>query len=149
MNQRLAEILLFVLVAINAALLLFIAGVLRKVMNDMDEPAFHRFVGSLYRHSSRSPFMLTVLNLPFFGSLPYFYFYGFKNPWITSGLALWFVAGCIAKIIKVRVYKRAAEPPTDDAAGLKGERRRLYFGNTLQAILNLAATVLMTVAFIK
>ena len=147
MNQRLAETLLFVLVAINAALLLFIAGVLRKVMNDMDEPALQRFVGSLYRHSSRSPFMLTILNLPFFGSLPYFYFYGFKNPWITSGLALWFVTGCIAKVIKVPAYKKAAEPP--DAAGLKGERRRLYFGNTLQAILNLAATVLMAVAFIK
>jgi hypothetical protein len=36
MTQTLAEILLFVSVAINAALLIFIAGVLRKVINDME-----------------------------------------------------------------------------------------------------------------
>jgi hypothetical protein len=147
MNQRLAETLLFVLVASNAALLLFIAGVLRKVMNDLDEHAFQQFVSSLFRYSSRSPFMLTILTLPFLGAIPYFYFYGFKNLWVTSGLALWFVAGSIAKVIKLPVYKKAAASP--DAAGLTGERHRLYFGNTLQAILTLAATVLMTVAFIK
>jgi hypothetical protein len=147
MSQRLAETLLFGLVAVNAGLLVFIAGVLRKVMDDMDEPAFQQFVGSLFRHSSRSPFMLTILTLPFIGSIPYFYFWGCKNLWITSGLALWFVTGCIAKIIKVRVYTMAAASP--DGVGLEGERRRLYFGNTLQAILNLAAAALMTVAFIK
>jgi hypothetical protein len=47
MTRSLAEILLFASVAINAALLIFIAGVLRKVMNDMDESAFKQFVGSL------------------------------------------------------------------------------------------------------
>ena len=147
MTQTLAETLLFALVAMNAALLLLIAGVLRKVMNDMDESAFQQFLSSLFRHSSRSPFLLVILNLPFLGAIPYFYFYGFKNPWITSGLAVWFVTGCIAKVIKVSVYKKAAGSP--DGAALEGERRRLYFGNTLQAILNLAATVLMAVAFIK
>lgn len=45
MNRTLAEILLFVSVATNAALLIFIAGVLRKAMNDMDEPAFRHFLG--------------------------------------------------------------------------------------------------------
>jgi hypothetical protein len=64
MTQTLAEILLFVSVAINAALLIFIAGVLRKTMNDMDEPTFKHFVESLVRHSTKSPFMLTVLNIP-------------------------------------------------------------------------------------
>jgi hypothetical protein len=106
MNQILAETLLFVSVATNAALLIFMAGVLRKVMNDMDEPAFKHFLGSLYRHSARSPFMLTVLTIPFLGAIPYFYFYSFSNRWITAGLALWLVAGCISKIIKVRFIKR-------------------------------------------
>jgi hypothetical protein len=147
-NQTLAEVLLFVFVAINAALLIFIAGVLRKVMNDMDEPAFKLFLGSLYRHSARSPFMHTVLTIPFLGAIPYFYFYGFRNRWITAGLALWLVAGSISKIIKVPIYKTVAALENGDVARLRRERQKLNAGNMLQAILNFIAAALMTVAFI-
>lgn len=93
MTRTLAEILLFGLLAMNAALLIFIAGVLRKVMNDMDEAAFKQFLTSLVRHSKRSPFMLTVLDIPLLGAIPYLYFYGFGNRWLIAGLALWLVAG--------------------------------------------------------
>jgi hypothetical protein len=62
--QAFAEILLFVSVAINAALMTFIAGVLPKVMNEMDEPTFKHFLDSLVRHSKKSPFMITILNIP-------------------------------------------------------------------------------------
>ena len=149
MNQTLAEILLFVSVATNTALLIFIAGVLRKVMNDMDELAFKHFLGSLYRHSTRSPFMNTVLTIPFLGAIPYFYFYGFSNRWITAGLVLWLVAGCISKMIKVPIYKAVAALESGDVARLGSERRKLNTGNMLQAILNFVAAALMTVAFIR
>ncbi len=149
MNQTLAEILLFVSVATNAALLIFIAGVLRKVMNDMDESAFKTFLGSLYRHSARSPFMHAVLTIPFLGAIPYFYFYGFSNRWITAGLALWLVAGCISKMIKVPIYKTVAALESGDVARLSRERQKLNAGNMLQAILNVVAAALMTVAFIR
>ena len=69
------------------------AGVLRKVMNEMDEAAFKQFVMSLVRHSKRSPFMLTVLDIPLLGAIPYLYFYGFGNRWLIAGLALWLVSG--------------------------------------------------------
>jgi hypothetical protein len=149
MNQTLAETLLFVSVATNAALLIFIAGVLQKVMNDMDELAFKHFLGSLYRHSVRSPFMNTVLTIPFLGAIPYFYFYGFSNRWITAGLALWLVAGCISKMIKIPIYKTVAALESGDVARLSRERQKLNAGNMLQAILNFVAAVLMTVAFIR
>ncbi len=151
MNQTFAEILLFASVAINAALLISIAGVLRKVMNDndMDELAFKHFLGSLYRHSTRSPFMNTVLTIPFLGAIPYFYFYGFSNRWITAGLALWLVAGCISKMIKVPIYEAVAALESGDVARLGSERRKLNTGNMLQAILNFVAAALMTVAFIR
>lgn len=149
MNQTLAEILLFASVAINTALLIFFAGVLRKVMNDMDELAFKHFLGSLYRHSTRSPFMNTVLTIPFLGAIPYFYFYGFSNRWITAGLALWLVAGCISKVIKVPIYKAVVALEGGDVARLGSERRKLNTGNMLQAILNFVAAALMTVAFIR
>jgi hypothetical protein len=108
MTRSLAEILLFTSLAVNAALLIFIAGVLRAVMNDMDESAFKQFVVSVVRHSRKSPFMLTVLNIPFLGAIPYCYFYGFGNRWILAGLGLWLVAGSIAKAIKYPVYKLVA-----------------------------------------
>jgi hypothetical protein len=117
-------------------------------MNDMDGPAFKHFLGSLYYHSARSPFMHTVLTIPFLGAIPYFYFYGFSNRWITAGLALWLVAGSISKVIKVPIYKRVAAIESDDVAQLSKERKRLNGGNLLQSILNFVAAALMAVAFI-
>jgi ABC-type uncharacterized transport system permease subunit len=149
MNQRLAEILLFASIAMNAALLAFLAGVIRKVMNDMQEPAFLQFVRSLYRHSTKSSFMLTILNIPLLGAIPYFYFYGFKNRWIISGLVLWLIAGCIAKIIKVPIYKKINALSNDDVDELMKVRPILNAGNVLQAILNFAAAALMAGAFMN
>src|SRR6516164_345349 len=85
MTRTLAETLLFTSLAINAALLIFLAGVLRMVMNDMNESEFKQFVVSLVHHSKKSPFMLTVLNIPFLGAIPYFYFYRFANRWLLAG----------------------------------------------------------------
>jgi hypothetical protein len=93
MTRTLAETLLFTSLAINAALLIFIAGVLRRVMNDMNQSEFKQFVVSLVHHSKKSPFMLTVLNIPFLGAIPYFYLYRFANRWLLAGLTLWLVAG--------------------------------------------------------
>ena len=149
MTQTLAEILLFALIAINAALLIFIAGVLRKVMNDMDEPAFKHFVGSLVLHSSKSPFMITTLNIPAIAAIPYFYFYGFANRWITVGLALWLIAGLAAKAIKVPIYKSVAGLQGDDGVRFEKLRTRLNAGNIFQAILNCVAAFLMMIAFIR
>ena len=149
MNQTLAEILLFVSVAINAALLTFIAGVLRKVMNDMDAPAFKQFLGSLYRHSARSPFMHTVLSIPLLGAIPYFYFYGFGNRWITAGLALWLVAGIASKAIKLPIYKSVRGLQSDDGVRFEKLRTRLNAGNIFQATLNCVAAFLMMIAFIR
>jgi len=146
MTRTLAEILLLASLVINAALLIFIAGVLRKVMNDMDEPQFKQFVVSLVRHSKRSPFMLTALNIPFFGALPYFYFYGFGNRWLAAGLSLWLVAGAIGKTMKLPIYK-AVE--VGDVSRLGELRRELNRGNLLQAILNSAAALLAAVPLIR
>lgn len=148
MTQNLGEILLFTLVAINAALLVFIAGVLRKVMNDMDEAEYRHFAGSLVRHSTKSPFMITVLTIPAIAAIPYFYFYGFGNLWITAGLALWLMAGFISKAIKVPAYKVLAGLQKNDVIQLAKLRKKINFGNMFQAFLNSVATIIMVIAFI-
>jgi len=146
MTRTPAEILLFASLAINAALLIFLAGVLRKVMDEMDESAFKQFVVSLVRHSKRSVFMIAVLNLPLLGAIPYFYFFGFGNRWLIAGLVLWLAAGGIGKMMKLPIYK-AVE--TGDDAKLSEERRKLHAGNLLQAILNTAATALAVVPLMR
>jgi hypothetical protein len=146
MTRTLAEILLFASLAMNAALLLFIAGVLRKMMDEMDESAFKLFVVSLVRHSKKSPFMLTLLNIPFLGAIPYCYFYGFANRWLIAGLAVWLVAGIIGKTMKLPVYK-AIE--VGDAVQVSEARRKLNTGNMLQAILNSVAALLAAVPFVR
>lgn len=149
MTQALAEILLFASVAINAALLIFIAGVLRKVMNDMSVTEFQHFVGALVRHSTRSVFMNTILNIPFVGAIPYFYFYGFANQWILYGLLLWLAAGLISKAVKIPIYGAVAALAGNDAAACDKLRTRLNNANLFQAALNFVAACLMVVAFIR
>jgi hypothetical protein len=146
MTRTLAEILLFTSLAINAALLIFIAGVLRMVMNDMNESEFKQFVVSLVHHSKKSPFMLSVLNIPFLGAILYFYFYRFANRWLLAGLTLWLVAGALGKAMKLPIY-RAVE--VGDPTKLKEERRKLNAGNMVQAILNSLAVVLALVPFVR
>ena len=146
MTRTLAEILLFTSLAINAALLIFIAGVLRMVMNDMNQSEFKQFVVSLVHHSKKSPFMLTVLNIPFVGAIPYFYLYRFANRWLLAGLTLWLFAGALGKTMKLPIY-RAVE--IGDPTKLKEERRKLNAGNMLQAILNSLAAVLALVPFVR
>jgi hypothetical protein len=148
MSQTFVEILLFAIVAMNAALLMFIAGVLRKVMNEMDGATFKHFLNSFYRHSTHSVFMNAVLTIPFLGAIPYFYFYGFKNWWITTGLVLWFVAGSVGKIIKLPVFQVVAALDDNDTDAQNKARRRLHFGNVLQAVLNFIAAAMMIVSFI-
>lgn len=147
MPKPFAEILIFASLAVNAALLVFIAGVLGKVMNDMNEAAFKQFVVSLVRHSKKSPFMLTVLNIPFIGAIPYFYFYGFANRWMLAGLTLWLIAGTIGKTTKLPIYKAVATLEVGDVAKLRDMRRKLNLGNMLQAILNSVAVLLAFVPF--
>jgi GNAT superfamily N-acetyltransferase len=146
MTRTVAEILLLTSLAINAALLIFIADVLRMVMNDMNESEFKQFVVSLVHHSKKSPFMLTVLNIPFLGAIPYFYFYRFVNRWLLAGLTLWLVAGVLGKTMKLPIY-RAVE--IGDTAKLKQERRKLNTGNMIQAILNSLAVVLAFMPFVR
>jgi hypothetical protein len=146
MTRTLAEILLFVSLAVNAALLIFLAGVVRLVMNDLDESAFRQFVVALVHHSKKSPFMLITLNIPFVGAIPYFYFFGFGNRWLLAGLVLWLIAGSIGKIMKLPLYK-AIE--VGDREALSQLRRKLNDGNLLQAVLNSVAAILAAVPLVR
>jgi hypothetical protein len=144
MTKNFVETLLFASVVVNAALLIFIAGVLRKIMNALDGPAFKSFTELLVRYSSKSPFMIIVLNLPLLIAIPYYYFFGFSNWWITAGIAIWLIAGSISKMLKLPVYKSISMLKSDDLIQLNELRYTLNRGNIMQAVLYTAAVIPMT-----
>jgi hypothetical protein len=88
--------------------------------------------------------MIIVLNLPLLKAIPYFYFFGFSNRWITAGIALWLVGGSISKMLKLPVYKAVSLLKGDDVVQLQAARRKLNNGNLLQAAFYSVAVVLMT-----
>jgi hypothetical protein len=143
MTKTLAETLLFASVALNAALLIFFAGVLRQILDSVDVATFKNLIDLLVRYSSKSPFMIIALNLPIIVAIPYYWLYGFGNWWITASIALWLVSGSISKMFKLPVYKAISTLKSDDADQLNEARRRLNMGNAFQGICYSIAVVLM------
>ena len=143
MTKHLLESWLFASVAVNATLLIFIAGVLRKMMNAVDEATFKNLIALLVRYSSRSAFMIIALNIPLILAVPYYYRYGFSNRWITLGLVLWLVTGSVSKFYKLPVYKSLASLQSTAVFEIKKERGKFNAANIIQAILYSVAAVLV------
>jgi hypothetical protein len=149
MTQKLAEMLILVPSTLCTGFLLFVAGVVQKVMNGLDEAAFQRFLNLLVKHAERSPYAISVSTLPFVGSVPYFIYYRLSNLWFSAGLALFTVASIVSKILVLPIYKRVSELDSDDAAQLGEERRKLQNANRVRAAIQAVSTVLMVIGLAK
>lgn len=147
MNETSAEVLILIINAIGAGILLFIAGVLQKVMNDMDEPAFKRFLNALDKTAMSNPFAVTVATLPIIAAVFYFAFYGFSHRWFTAGFIAWLIGSGITKVTNMPVYKWVGDPKNNNPEELRKQRRRLQLGNNLRAWLTFASVVLMAFQF--
>jgi hypothetical protein len=145
MTRTFAEILLMVPAVLCTGFLVFIAGVIQNVMNDLDEAEFQRFLRLLHKHALRSPYAISVSTVTFVGMIPYFYYYGFANLWFTAGLALYTVASIVSKSVNLPIYARILAMEKSDAAGLREERRKLQGGNLLRAAIQSASIVLMVI----
>jgi hypothetical protein len=147
MNETTAEILILTINALGAGILLFIAGVLQKIMNDMDEAAFKKFVNALDRTAMSNPFAVTVATLPIIAAVLYFPVYGFSHWWFSAGLIAWLIGSGITKIINMPVYKWLGDPNNNDPGQLRRKRRTLQLGNNLRAWVTFASVVLMACQF--
>ncbi len=127
--------------------MLFIAGVLQKIMNDMDEPAFKLFLNALGKTAMSNPFAVTVATLPIIAALLYFLAYGFSHRWFTAGLIAWLVGSSLTKITNMPVYNWVGNPKNTNPEELRKQRRKLQLGNNLRAWLTLASVVLMAFQF--
>ena len=129
MTQTFAEILLLVPSVLSTGFLIFIAGVIQGVMNDLDEATFHRFLKLLDKHAMRSPYAITVSTVTFVGMVPYWIFYGFHNWWFSGGLILYVIASIISKSFNLLIYKTIFALEGSDTARLNEEHRKLQRAN--------------------
>ncbi len=147
MNESAAEALILAINALGAGILLFIAGVLQPIMNDMDEPAFKRFLNALGRTAMSNHLAVTVATLPIIAAVLYFAAYGFNHRWFTAGFMAWLIGSGITKITNMPVYRWVGDPKNNDPEELKKQRRKLQLGNNSRAWLTFASVVLMACQF--
>jgi hypothetical protein len=145
MSQTVAEILIIVATAIEAGLLMFIAEVIQKIMNEMDEAAFKHFLSRLEYRAMRSPTAFTGSLLTSLAAIPYFIFYGFSNWWFTAGIAVWYLGAVASKIFNLPIYRKVAALDSTDTARLREERRKLQSANTIRAMITFLSVVLMVI----
>jgi len=147
MTRTFAEILLLVPSALCTGFLMFIAGVIQSVMNEMDEAGFKHFMTLLYKHAIRSPYAIGISTVTFIGAIPYFIYYGFDNRWFTAGIILYTIASIVSKSLNLPIYKRIFALESTDTVKLAAERRKLQRANIIRATIQFASIVVMMIGF--
>lgn len=144
MTKTTAEILLIISATIFASVLVFLAGPMRRVMNKMDNSASKQIITLLFQVGPRSPFLFIATNITGLAMIPYFIFYGFNNWWFTAGLAILLIAGSVAKIVKVPIYKNAKELEASDPKWIAAQNK-WHNGNLFQAVFTCIAVCMMAI----
>jgi hypothetical protein len=147
MSQSEAEILILTTNALGAGLLMFIAGVLQKIMNQLDELEFKRFVNLLDRTAMADAFAVTVATLPILAAVAYLVAYGFDHWWFIAGFVVWAVGSTITKVVNMPVYQWLADANNTDPEQIRQQRRKLQFGNNMRAWTTFASVLLMACQF--
>jgi hypothetical protein len=148
MSRDFAEVLIIVVTTIEAGLLLFIAEVIQRLMNEMDAAQFRRFLGRLEHFAMRSPTALAGSLLTTLACIPYFIFFGFGNWWFTAGIVVWFLSAVASKIFNAPIYKRVATLSETDDEELLALRQKLQTANFVRALTTLLSVVLMLIGLV-
>jgi hypothetical protein len=146
-SQTTAEVIILALNGIGAGILVFVSGVVQKLMNQMDELEFKRFMNMLDRAAMSDPIAVTVATLPILAAIAYWIAFGFAHWWFTAGIIVWGVGSAITKVVNMPVYQWLADPNNTNPQELSSKRRKLQFGNTLRAWTTLGSVVLMACQF--
>lgn len=119
MPQSTAEVPILAINALGAGIPLFIARVVQKIMDDMDELVFKRFLISLGHAAMTDALAVTIATLPIIAAVLYFVAYGFGHWWFTAALGSVILMACqfgvdVAVIVALSV---AVTPPLPWLAG--------------------------------
>jgi len=149
MNESFVEILIIIPSALYTGYLLFIAGVIQNVMNQMDQASFQNFLNLLDKTAMKSPYAIIVGSLTYLGMFPYFIIYGFGNWWFTAGILVFIIASIISKSLNLPIYKRVHSLANSNLALLSVERKKLQSANRIRALIQSVSISLMTIGLIK
>ncbi|KWV58353.1 hypothetical protein AS156_34730 [Bradyrhizobium macuxiense] len=133
--------------ALGAGILLFVSGVVQKVMNGMDELAFKDFAQTFLRTATSDPFTVTIGTIPILAVIFYFAMYGFHHWWFTAGIVLWMIGSSITKITNLPVYNWIRDTGSTEPAELQQKRRTLQLGNAWRAWVTLLSVIVMACQF--
>jgi hypothetical protein len=158
MTQSFAEILLLIPAALTTGFVMFVAGVIQGVFNDVDEATFKHWLTELTRHALKSPYAIAVSSITFVGMVPYWIFYGLSNGWFSAGLIMWIITSIISKYTTIPIYirvtgrqfpgfKMVPELKSSEVVQLREERRNLHRANILRSTLSFVSVILMTIGF--
>jgi hypothetical protein len=147
MTQAGAEVVILAMNALGAGILMLVAGVAQKIMNELDELEFKRFLNQLDKAAMSDPFAVTIATLPIIAAVFYFLAYGFGHWWFTAGLVVWLVGGTITKVTNMPIYLGVADPRNTDSEELRKQRRKLQLANNARAWLTLGSVALMACQF--
>jgi hypothetical protein len=142
-----AEILILVINTLFTGTVMFVAGALKGVMNDMDVATFKQFVASLQKNALRSPYVVIASSITFLLIIPYFITYGFVNWWFIAGMISCLMASISSKVLNLPIYKRIGELDVRDTAGLNEERRKMGNANAVRAVFYFLCVVLTVIGF--
>jgi hypothetical protein len=143
MTQSFAEVLILTPSTLTTGYLMFIAIVLQRVMNELDESTFGRFVTLLVQKATRSVYAIVSSSITFVAMIPY----GFQHGWFSAGLLFFVLSSIAGKVLNLPVYSRIAALGSSDIAQLQEERQKLQTANWVRALLCLVSTILMVIQF--
>lgn len=145
MTRAFTEILILVINAFSADYLAYVAGVIQKVMNDMDEATFQRFTKQIHKAMQRSTYAIITATLPKVAFIPYFIIFGFSNWWFTAGAIVAVAASTfVSKPIILPTYQKIyISLESSDTVELQEWRRKLQTWNRFRAALQFVSVILM------
>lgn len=147
MTRLHAEILILLINTLFTGTVLFVAGPIKGISNDMDVAAFKSFVASLQKNALRSPYVVTASSITFLLIIPYFIIYGFVNGWFIAGMIACLMASISSKVLNVPIYARIGKLDSSDAAALSVERGKMATANQIRAFFYVLCVVLTVIGF--
>lgn len=147
MDEAGTEAAILAINALGAGILLFVSGVVQRIMNDLDEITFKQFAQTLVLSATSDPFSVTIGTIPIFAVIYYFVRYGFHHGWFTAGIVIWMIGSSITKITNLPVYHWLRDPENTDRFELRKQRQRLQRGNFWRAWLTLLSVIVMACQF--
>jgi hypothetical protein len=147
LSEVAVEAIILAINALGCGILLFVSGVVQKMMNGMEPLEFKKFANVLGRTAMSDPLAVTIATIPIFAVIYYFVAFGFNHWWFTAGIAAWMIGSAITKVTNLPIYQWVGQPGNVDPEQLRKKRHTLARGNAWRAWLTLLSVLMMACQF--